>query len=182
MIKSREEIRASLIRLLHTYKYVLAVAAAGLLLLLWPSGQTQPDAVQDTATGVQLSQSAAELEAKLEDILSRAEGVGRVAVSLSVSREGEAVYAEYVQQDTSRAYTEGFLSREDRSESRQTLVVDTGDGESAVVVSRLMPTYQGALIVCQGADRADIRLQVTRAVAGLTGLSTDRIVVMKMKD
>jgi len=180
VIKSWDEICASLVPLLHKYKYVLVVAAVGVVLLLWPSGQTQRQVIAAETTP-EVS-AVLELEEKLEHILSQAEGVGRVAVSLSVSREGEVVYAEDVEQDISREYSEGFLLQENRAENRQMLIVDTDDGESAVVVSRLTPTYQGALVVCQGADRADIRLQVTQAVAGLTGLSTDRIVVMKMKD
>ena len=43
----------------------------------------------------------------------------------------------------------------------------------------LYPTYRGALVVCQGGDRADVRLTVTEAVASLTGLSADRITVAK---
>ena len=43
----------------------------------------------------------------------------------------------------------------------------------------LYPTYRGALVVCQGGDRADVRLAVIEAVSVLTGLSSDRITVAK---
>ena len=43
----------------------------------------------------------------------------------------------------------------------------------------LSPTYRGALVVCQGGDRADVRLAVIEAVSVLTGLSSDRITVAK---
>ena len=41
------------------------------------------------------------------------------------------------------------------------------------------PTYRGALVVCQGGDRADVKLAVTEAVSALTGLSSDRVTVAK---
>ena len=39
----------------------------------------------------------------------------------------------------------------------------------------------GAVVVCQGADDAQVRLNVTNAVAAYTGLGSDKITVMKMK-
>ena len=43
------------------------------------------------------------------------------------------------------------------------------------------PTYLGAVIVCQGADSASVRLAIVSAVCSVTGLSTDKITVLKMK-
>ena len=56
------------------------------------------------------------------------------------------------------------------------------DGSEALVMrKRLYPEYKGAVVVCDGADNAGIRLKVINAVGALTGLSSDRITVMKMK-
>ena len=41
--------------------------------------------------------------------------------------------------------------------------------------------YTGAVIFCQGADSAAVRLQVVEAVAVYTGLSSNKIMVLKMK-
>jgi stage III sporulation protein AG len=48
-----------------------------------------------------------------------------------------------------------------------------------VVTQRRYPTYRGALVVCRGGDRPEVKLAVTEAVAALTGLSADRITVAK---
>jgi len=48
-------------------------------------------------------------------------------------------------------------------------------------VQTLEPEYRGALVVCEGAASAAVRLEVTQAVAALTGIGTDHIVVSKMK-
>jgi len=60
------------------WKYVLLVAAVGLLLMLWPSG-----------TAGTSSNTAAEEETRIEAVLSQIEGVGEVQVLLS--EEGAAV-------------------------------------------------------------------------------------------
>ena len=39
----------------------------------------------------------------------------------------------------------------------------------------------GAVVVCQGADDPQVRLDVTTAIAAYTGLGSDKITVMKMK-
>jgi stage III sporulation protein AG len=45
----------------------------------------------------------------------------------------------------------------------------------------LAPQYLGAIVVCQGADRSDVRLAIVEAVSALTGLGADKISVLKMK-
>jgi len=41
--------------------------------------------------------------------------------------------------------------------------------------------YRGAVVVCQGGDNASVRLAVVEAVSNATGLTSDRITVLKMK-
>ena len=100
--------------LLDRWKYVLLVAAAGLVLLLWPSGQNAPAADADLTE-----------EARLEALLSAMEGVGKTEVLLSES---------------------------------------------------------GAAVVCQGADNASVRLNITDAMRCYTGLGADKIAIFKMNE
>ncbi len=51
-----------------------------------------------------------------------------------------------------------------------------GVGRAEVLLSR-----NGAVIVCDGADSAKVRLLVTNAVMAYTGLGSDKIWVVKMK-
>ena len=50
-----------------------------------------------------------------------------------------------------------------------------GVGNAEVLLSA-----QGCVVVCEGADSAEVRLDVTNAVAAYTGLGSDKICVMKM--
>lgn len=51
-----------------------------------------------------------------------------------------------------------------------------GTGRAQVLLSK-----NGAVVVCDGADSAAVRLNVTNAVMAYTGLGSDKIWVMKMK-
>ena len=115
-----------------------------------------------------------DIQAEMEDILGAMGGVGQVKVMLTVDSDGERQLA----QDTELTYSGSAESPEDYSRRSETVLTD-GEGDGKVVTRTLYPTYRGALVVCQGGDRADVRLAVTEAVASLTGLSADRITVAK---
>jgi catechol 2,3-dioxygenase-like lactoylglutathione lyase family enzyme len=68
------------------------------------------------------------------------------------------------------------------SESRKTVILSEGSSyDKAAVAATTYPRFQGALIVCEGADSAAVRLRLLEAVSAVTGLSTDRITVVKMR-
>ena len=71
------------------------------------------------------------------------------------------------------------VQREYYSRTSEPVLLDGGDREETVVTRTAYPTYRGALVVCQGGDRADVKLAVTEAVSALTGLSSDRVTVAK---
>ncbi len=153
------------------YKYAALVALIGAGLLLWPSGGSGPG-------GLSIGQREPEppdLQAQLEDILSAVSGVGQVRVLLTVESDGERQLA----QDTELEYSGPTSSPEDYSRRSETVLVKGGSGAETVTVRQTYPTYRGALVVCQGGDRAEVRLAVTEAVAALTGLTTDRVTVAK---
>ena len=156
-------------KLLDKYKYVLLLVAAGLALLLWPVGEGEQS--QESASGGGLEEfDLAALEEKLSQTLSQVEGAGKVTVTLTLKSGMEQVPV------TDRATSSG--ERENRTEEK-TVVVGTGSDQEAVVRLRRYPVFQGALVVCEGADQAQVRLTMTQAVSALTGLGTDRITICK---
>ena len=160
-------------RIWDKYKFVALVALAGIALLLWPSGDSGAPA--EPASPQQVSAVQAELQEEMEDILGRIQGVGEVRVLLTVDADGQRQLAE----DSELSYSGSTAAPEDYSRSSQTVLVDDGSAEAPVVTRTVYPTYRGALVVCQGGDRAEVKLAVTEAVAALTGLSADRITVAK---
>ena len=62
------------------------------------------------------------------------------------------------------------------------MVVSRGSGgQEAVAVQEVSPEYQGALLVCPGGGDPTVRLQLTQAVAALTGLGADKISISEGK-
>lgn len=154
------------------FRLPLLIFAAGLLLMLLPTGKRSTQAVQTAAQAVQ-TQELTPSQEEMEAILSRIDGVGRVDLLLTLRTSGASVY----QTDT-RTVTSGSGT----TEECQTVFGQTsGSGKEPVVQTTLAPQYQGALVVCDGADRASVRLAVVQAVTSLTGLESNQIAVVKMK-
>lgn len=154
---------------LDKYKYVLILLAAGLALLLWPVGGTK-ETQQSAPAGAPEEFDVTALEEKLSQTLSQVEGAGKVTVALTVKSGMEQVPVT----DRSTSVTERENSLEEK-----TVVINTGSGQEAVVRVRRYPQFQGAVVVCQGGDRAEVRLLLTQAVSALTGLGADKITVCK---
>jgi len=78
-----------------------------------------------------------------------------------------------------------YITNTDSSESttrtETVIITDSERNESGLIEQMNPPIYRGAVVVCQGADSAAVRLAITQAVAKITGLSTDNICVLKMK-
>ena len=158
-------------KLWDRYKYAALVVLIGAGLLLWPSGK---GGTETTSRRQAETVDIRDIQTEMEGILGAISGVGQVKVMLTVDSDGERQLA----QDTELTYSGSVESPEDYSRRSETVLTD-GGGDGTVVTRTLYPTYRGALVVCQGGDRADVRLTVTEAVASLTGLSADRITVAK---
>ncbi len=146
-------------------KYIAAALFLGVALLLIPTGSTQ---TKNKNVGVtEPSFSLAEQEKRIADVLSRISGAGQVDVVLTLKSGMERVLAENEDKNDSG----GKVSH---------VTIQTGSGTETVTLRYIYPIYQGALIVCKGAGSPNVRLEITQAVAALTGLTTDKITVTKM--
>ena len=155
-----------LVKLLNKYKYALLVVCIGLV-LMWIPGRGSESVSQEEP--IPTAAVKADIAAELEEILSTIQGAGAVKVLLSEVRGEKIVY----QTDTSGA---GESLRVET-----VILTDSQRGQSGLMQTVLAPQYLGAIVVCQGADRADVRLAIVEAVSALTGLGADKISVLKMK-
>jgi stage III sporulation protein AG len=133
---------------------ILLLALLGVVFLTLPDGKENKSS-EIEPPGFSLE----EQEKKIGDALRNIEGVGEVAVTLSLR---------------------GGVER-DFSESADSSYYSTGGGRK-VERRYLYPEYLGAVVICEGGDRDRVRLEVTRAVSSLTGLGSDRITVLKMRN
>ena len=160
-------------KLWDKYKFAALVTLIGAVLLLWPSGSG--------STGRNSGQSGtdapevADIQREMEDILSKIAGVGQVQVMLTLENGGERQLA----QDGELSYSGSPQEPEDYSRRWETVITSDSGEDAPVVTRQTYPVYRGALVVCQGGDRAEVRLAVTEAVTALTGLSADRVTVAR---
>ncbi len=156
--------------LLKKYKYAVLVLVIGLVLMSLPEKKQAEDAViQDSTTSVKQRDIAMELT----DILGNIQGVGKVQVLLTVKAGESTVYQMDEDVDTSEA---GSSIRKET-----VIITDSNRNQQPLVVQTLPAEYLGAVIVCQGADNATVRLAVVEAVCKATGLGADKVSVLKMK-
>lgn len=158
---------------IEKFKYVLLVALVGAVLLLWPS-QNQKNPAGEVSQAVVSTQSIngfdlGQMERRLSAALSKIDGAGEVTVLLTVRNSPRQILA-VDEQESDEAF------------QAETVVVSKGSGnQETVLVEQIYPDYQGALIVCSGADDSTIRLKLVEAVAALTGLGADKISICKGK-
>ena len=153
---------------LRQFKYPALILLLGLVLILWPGRQKQAEPEHTVQPEPEQS-----MEAELVGILSCIDGAGPVRVFLTKRTGDETVY----QTDE----TQNKNADAESIASSTVLAHGSGGGDVPVERKTVYAEYRGALIVCAGADSPKVRLDLVNAVAGLTGLSTDRITVVKMK-
>ena len=157
-----------IVKMLKKYRYPALILLVGIGLMVIPTEKEEKVNTLTEATAQERS-----LEERLEEMLSGMEGVGRVDVLLSLSK-GESVV--YQTDEDSR------LSDTDQSDQITTVTVTQSDRTEVGLVRQIdPPEYLGAVITCQGASNANVRLAVVEVVSKATGLGADRIAVVKMK-
>ncbi len=163
-------IRIKIINFIKKYKYAAIILLVGLILMLLPTGKKVETAPK---SNLEQKEEEKQINEELEKILSQIAGAGEVQVLLSVASGEETVYQ-----------TDNRLSQSEESSNTQTdtvTVTDSDRNETGLIKQTVSPVYRGALIVCEGADSAVVRLAIVEAVANITGLKADKISVIKMK-
>lgn len=150
---------------LKQYWYVTLVILIGLFLLWIPTESTPEPSVEEAEP----SETETTLQEELSQLLSGVSGAGKVTVLLTQAKGEETLY----QEDT----------RISDTESQNDTVVITGSDRTQTGLIRqvIPPVYQGAVVLCQGADSPQVQLAMVEAVKCATGLTADCITVLKMK-
>lgn len=154
------------------FKYALLILLLGVGLLLLPQKKSDAAPAAEAQPAPQETQQE-DLEARLETLLSQVEGAGKVQVLLTLETGTAYEYQTDVETKTSGDGLE---------QSQETVLASAGSGaEAPLTVKTTYPVYKGAVVLCQGADSASVRLDIMQAVSSLTGLGSDKITVIKMK-
>ena len=125
------------------------------------------------------------LEEKLEDILSKIVGVGKVDVLITYSETSKvvAMYNEnYTTNKTEEADTNGGSRKIDQTDVNKEVIYQEENGEKIPITEKVvMPKIEGAVVIAEGGSKANVKVNIIEAVAAVTGLSTYKIQVFEMK-
>jgi len=169
----RKDKKEVLARLWNQYKGIIFVLAVGVLLLSWPVKEPseQSEKIEISEEWERLE----ETEERMERLLKQIKGVGHLTLMLTL----ESGARQKLTVDTALSYRGDTDAPEEYSRKTETVIISTDHGDTPVVACRVGPVYRGAVVVCQGAENAAVRLAVTQAVSALTGLGSDRIMVIQ---
>ena len=146
------------------YAYVLIVIFAGLFLMLLPGREAA-----DPEPYVDAPKEVNSMQENLEAILSKIQGVGRVHVLLTEAQGSRTIYV----QDESTS--------QDSLKTDAVIITDSSRTQTGLISQVLPPVYLGAVVVCQGGEDPVVKLSVVEALCDATGLTADKITVLKMK-
>lgn len=153
------------------YRYVMLILLAGLFLMLLPTGDDKTESVLPPSDIAVPEQE--DLQDSLGRILSKIDGAGRVEVLLTEAAGQQFHY------QTDEDLSTGENSSDIRRET--VVITDSSRAEAGLVRQIDPPVYLGAIVLCQGADSPAVRLAIVEAVSNATGLSSNKISVLKMK-
>lgn len=152
----------------HTKQYgiIIFLFLLGVMLMTVPGKEDAPAA--ETAQTV--LESSDSLQDQLGNLLSQLEGAGKVRILLTVKYGQTQIYQSDDSQNSETAY-----------QSKTVILTGSDRAQHALIQQVNPPCYLGAVVLCQGGDKASVRLAIVEAVSKATGLRADQISVLKMK-
>ena len=127
---------------------------------------------------------SSDLEKKLENILSKIQGVGKVKVFINYSETSEtvAMYNENSKvSQTEETDTSGGKRVIESTDSQKDIVFKEENGEKIPITQKIIqPKIEGAIITAQGANDATTKSNIMQAVEAATGIATHKIQVFEM--
>lgn len=124
------------------------------------------------------------LSAKLENILCKISGVGKVNVLITYSESSQivAMYNENSKQSITEESDSGGGNRKiAETDVTKDIIYKEEDGEKVPITQKVIqPKIEGALIIAKGAGDANVKSSIIQAVSAVTGLATHKIQVFEM--
>ncbi len=128
-----------------------------------------------------------EMENKLESILRKVSGIGEVEVMITLKNSRELIPLKdrpYTQEGVNEDDGEGG-SRTNNSIQREesTVLVTNEDGkEEPYIVQEIEPEIEGVVVIAEGGDDAQIRMDIMEAAEVLFNVPAHKVKVMKMRN
>lgn len=126
------------------------------------------------------------LESKLENILSKINGVGKANVMLTYTESTQMVPVYNKTEKTSNtdeSDSGGGTRKIEESDVSQEVVYEDENGKNVIATQKtISPKIEGAIITAEGASNPTIKTSIIQAVEAATGLSTHKIQVFEKQN
>jgi stage III sporulation protein AG len=160
-----------------TVTLITIMGGIGICLIMISSllpDNSKDENVSESVTEVSESEDfCSNTEKHLTEFLRNIDGVGEVKVYLTVSNDGEYVYA-----------TEDKISKsENKTEEESEYVIIGGNSDKTALIRTVRnPEINGVIIACTGGDSAIVQETVYKAVSTVFDIPTYKIYVTRLKE
>ena len=124
------------------------------------------------------------LEEELENVLSKIAGVGQVKVLITYSESSEIVpmYNEKSTESTTQETDTngGVRTIQQADNSKEIIYEEKSNGKIPITKKVVLPKIEGAIVIAQGANNTNTKVNIIQAVGAVTGLPTHKVQVFEM--
>lgn len=157
-------------------KVVVLIGLVGILLImasefLPKKSVTEKASDKSPRSSTSMSTYKEETQKKLEEIISKIDGVGKCSVFVTFENTSESVYAYNSSSETN-----------EKGEKKQYdyVILDGENGDEPMLVKEIEPKVKGVVVVCEGGENSAVRSSIIECVTSAFVISSNRISVNKM--
>ena len=165
--------------------FIVILMGVLLLIISFPTKKTT-DTKTEATTGTEDTDFSYEeyMEEKLENVLAKVDGVGKVKVIISFKNTGEKIIAKdenTSSENIQETDSSGGVRTTNQSSSESTnIYYDSEAGSAPYVKSENLPEVEGVIVVAQGGGDGVIAANIISAVESLFGVPIHKVKVLKM--
>jgi len=123
-----------------------------------------------TTTISSTNQYITDLETRLSNVLSKVHGAGNVSVMISIESGSEIVVATSSENKTNTS-TGSSSSTQSSTTVEKPIII----GDAPLILMEKLPKIKGVIVVAQGAENVQVRLELLRAVQALLDIDANNI-------
>ena len=155
----------------------------------WFGRQTEPPLKENEETLLDIKEENKEdkLQHELQKILEQIDGINQVSVFISIVSSSSYDYA--VDKETTKRRTEeddgdggSRIIEEETTRDNYVILREEGGAEQALLLEEKYPVINGVLVVAGGADRAEQKEQIIRALVSILEVPAHRVTVLPGKN
>ena len=158
----------TILSFLRSKKIYLLAALIFVGVIIIIVGTREPQISEDVKSSIEEldpSQYSEMLEARIEELCNRVDGVSGAYAVVTLKGGYQAIYAI----DSQSGNT---------SSKNQTVVIGSGSGERAILEGYSYPEIAGIGIVCRGGDSYDVKNKIVSLVSSAFDISANKIFVV----